>query len=59
MIAAVNTAGEKIWFLQVDNPYDYAVGIHPGGPAGVDWLGRILQLEKQVLGDYSVDGGFR
>lgn len=38
--------------ITVDNPYDYAIGEHrsnqPRATANVDWLARILQLEKDV-----------
>lgn len=51
MVKNTQANGEHIAFLQVDNPYDYAVGTHPSswpGVSGVDWVGRILQLEQQA-----------
>jgi hypothetical protein len=51
MLAAVRDAGEKIWFIQCDNPYDYSSGIHPALGANVinvDFMARIVTLSKQV-----------
>ena len=50
-IAGINAAGEKIYYVNTDNPYDYAIATHPSSNVDVkkiDWLGRIIDLEKQV-----------
>ncbi|HVS80925.1 MAG TPA: hypothetical protein VHE60_04265, partial [Pyrinomonadaceae bacterium] len=52
LLAAVDAAGEKLWFVHADNPYDFATGQQPSDtlsdPTHVDWIQRILDLEAQV-----------
>jgi hypothetical protein len=50
IIQKTNAAGIPINSVTVDNPYDYAIGEHSSNQlgiiAGVDWMGRIYDLEK-------------
>jgi hypothetical protein len=56
MVTDTTNKGEKIAFVQVDNPYDYITDEHSSswhtpsdvGYKGVDWLARLLDLEKEV-----------
>jgi hypothetical protein len=52
IIQKTNAAGIPINSVTVDNPYDYAIGEQgtnqPGVIAGIDWMGRIYDLEKHV-----------
>jgi hypothetical protein len=51
IIAATSQAGEKITFLQVDNPYSYiteALNSDSKTVRNTNWVNRIVQLEKQA-----------
>ncbi|MFH0863573.1 MAG: hypothetical protein V1858_00580 [Candidatus Gottesmanbacteria bacterium] len=51
ILQAVEATGEHLYFLHVDNPYDYAIGAvpNPYGPSQTtDWVQRILDLEFQA-----------
>jgi len=51
-IAQTNEAGIPLKGVTVDNPYDYAIGAvrsnQPAVTKGVDWVGRICELEDYV-----------
>lgn len=49
LISQVETAGEKIHFVLVDTPYEYAIGTgNPQPKTQTDWMQRIVNLENQV-----------
>ena len=50
-ISQIRAQGEQVYFVHADNPYDYALGVHSSPWTGIntiDWMGRIVDLEKQV-----------
>ncbi|VAX40819.1 hypothetical protein MNBD_PLANCTO03-2064, partial [hydrothermal vent metagenome] len=50
-VAKTQTAGAPLVSVTIDNPYDYAIGEHNSNQdrliAGIDWMGRILDLEAE------------
>lgn len=58
---ALEAGAERIDFVQVDNPYDYATAAVPAHPQSTidptqyDWVARILALERQVASFEDVD----
>ena len=53
VLTALAEAGESIDYFMADNPYDYATGQKDSNchddPSQVDWMGRIVALENQVV----------
>jgi hypothetical protein len=52
VMAALDSAGEHLDYLMIDQPYDYAMGLQESNchsdPSAVDWVGRSLALEAQA-----------
>ncbi len=48
ILTAVDNAGEKLYYVHIDNPYDYAIGERPHTIQGIDWMQRIVDIEKQT-----------
>ena len=52
VLSAAEKAGVKFYALLTDNPYDYATGKRYSTQekliAGIDWMARLLDLEKEV-----------
>ncbi len=53
VLSALADAGEHLDYIMADNPYDYAVGQKESNcftdPTAIDWMGRIVALEEQVV----------
>ncbi|MCB0333321.1 MAG: hypothetical protein KDD55_07465 [Bdellovibrionales bacterium] len=50
LVLEIKRSGEKLEFIHIDHPYEYAIGTFPAPrrAEGVDWISRIRSIEKQI-----------